>query len=320
MNLFSFMAQWPTFMPTPTLALDIGDLITIGLVLAAGLGSVVANSSEKQKKKKMGQGAGRSKSRRQAGDMNQGAEGSDSGGSPSMEELASRRREQLRELARRRREQLSGGSGSNDARGGETMPRPDNLTVQEAAQRERGRQAYAERAQVLRGGKQSGGIEERAQALRQAEQVRQQQETSRARNRQEQLEALRQRYRTRQGQTPQQPQPQQSPAQRQASAQQARSAQQTSAPAPRRMPLSPSALPPPSMQSIREQERSAIAAKAIENSEIGSGSSTSGSPVTGPKLSSLMEGSISWRDAIVLKEILDKPVGQRSTDDRGVWM
>jgi len=104
----------------PTLALDIGEIVSILIAIGVILSGIFGQANEAKKAKKKRDAAKR-------GD-------SESGGSVTqLDEIAQRRRQQLEALARKRR-------------GGSADPQPQNLSVTQAAERKEAQDAYAARS------------------------------------------------------------------------------------------------------------------------------------------------------------------------------
>jgi FtsZ-interacting cell division protein ZipA len=209
-----------------------------------------------------------------------------------MDELAARRRQQLQELARQRREELG--------------TQPTNLTMAEAAERAEARTVYERRAEALRrmrqqeaaaGGARLGeGPSPQAQAQAQQQRARElarqraeQEARQRTLQRQQETERQRELARVRQRQQAQRLQQQQRE-QQQRQEQLRRSAQQRA----QQLPEAAIVLE----EVVASQRPSAYAQQ----------------PRSGGALVPIL-GNISLRQAIILKEILDPPVGLRQDGD-----
>ena len=179
-----------------TLAFSLNDVIQIVFLLIfvlSILGGWMGSANKKQKE------IDERRRRRALEEQEEGgvsgtriasSSGSSSTGSPSLDELAARRRAQLQELARRR--QAAQRPAGSDAAPAPAQARPENLSTRELTERERARAAYEQRAEKLRqlrAQQQQPATRQRSQASAQAQRARQ--EAAQRAQQQARLEARR---------------------------------------------------------------------------------------------------------------------------------
>ncbi len=145
---------------TTTLAADLTDFIWIGIVVVSIVGSMIGNVLKQQKEKR----------------------DREVGGSEELEEMAARRREQLRQATRQRGQPQAQAPQTGGTASGE----PGNLTMAERIARARAKAQYQQRGQS------SGRSAEQAQAQAQA-QLQRRQRMAQAQQQQQAQQQARQR-------------------------------------------------------------------------------------------------------------------------------
>jgi hypothetical protein len=184
------------------------------------------------------------------------------------------------ELARRRRQQLAELARRRGEADGPSRAEPANLSPQEATQRQRAREAYERRAETLRRQRD----EAEAQAQRQTQEAaRRQRELAHRRELAEQAQRQRQLQRQMQGRAQTQPPPSPPPA-------------------------SPAAARPAPPRQLRPTDVAAPGRAPILQATAPTGDDFSGADLGSLDIHAL-------RRAIVLKEILDRPIALRSPAD-----
>ncbi len=214
----------------------------------------------------------------------------------TLDDAASQRREQLRQLALQRQRQQAAGGGSMNA----PMPagaEPTNLTMAERIARARAKEQYAQRAEALR--------RQREASASQAEDPRASQRVAAERARQEararaQLEAERA---------------------REERARRAREQAQRAEQEKRRQRREPATRGP-----ARPRERAAAAAPVARKSLVGTIAAGSAAAHATPLAHAVQVGSVgggmtldraALRQAIILKEVLDRPLALRGPVQQG---
>lgn len=299
--------------PVPiTLAFDWGELIGIGIILLVTFGSAVGSWLKKQAE-------AREAARRQERGLMSPHTLDEEGNPPArtdrvatMGDAASQRREQLRELARQRAQMHVGGQRGGAAVGGGRGPagQPQNLTMAERIARARAQEEYARRADDLQA---------QAERARREAQVQQAQDEAVRRQRQAAREKMQREAAARQ-RAAQQQRARAQQQQQQASARPRRSQTQRPAAPIRQVGQAAAggATAMPSAEARRRQQAKPSAARRSSR-RVTAAAPAEASLVAGPSplnLASMARQSL--RDAFVLKEILDRPVGMREPGEHGL--
>lgn len=242
----------------------------------------------------------------------------------------------LQDLAARRRAQLRAGGGGGAAAGGRPAGEPQNMTMAERIERARARAAYEQRARELReatarpgeGSQADNELQRRIEARREQ---RDAQARARAEQEAERLRRLRQRNESARpaGNRPPIDRPQDAIASRRAKIAQERErqrreqlarqqAEQRQAAEQARRRQQALARQKQEEQDRRRQERAAQDAEPARGVAADAAVALGGR-ATGPVLARLLRQPTTLRQAIVLKELLDRPVGFREPGGRELF-
>lgn len=289
-------------MPTLAQQFDVIEVIIYGIGAVIFVGSMISSSLSKNKKK-----GGGAKRRPRGGRA-------DSGGRPSMDDLAAKRRRELQQKAQQRRQ----GGGSPPSRpgspGGPT-PDPSNMTMAERIARARAKQQYEQRAQ---------GQPRRGPSLPSPDEVeaeRQRRQAAALQRRDQEAALARQEQRVRAQREADEARRQQA-ARQQAARQQAARRAKPSRPARPAAPRPGHGINVPDHEEVHrllEDASPPAGATEVGIAEIGSGrkrrrrgKSSRSSLIDFDRLS-----RADLRRALILKEVLDKPVALRDASSQG---
>lgn len=268
-------------------------IIWIGIAVVVTAGSAIGNWMKQRAEREKAQ---------QAADRRRHSAGST--GKGDLDDVAARRREQLRQMSQRQQSQARAGGVSGGAAGG---GEPTNLTMAERIARARAKAQYEQRAEGLR----DRGRSEPAQT------PRAEGESQAAADRRREQAQLEQRRRQQQAQRRQR-EAAESRAEQQQRAQQAQQRQRQQA-AQRQKQLAQQ------RAAAQRRQRAESMRVAEEHGPIDAGESVvqrhvpDAEPVPVPELIEVEPVSLSkmnrasWRRAIILKEVLDRPVALRDS-------
>lgn len=270
--------------PLPILAASQEDIIAAGVAVVIIAGSWLVNAIKGWRQRSGGKGGLEPERAPEIAESP-----TPSGQSTPAEDLAARRREQLRELARQRA-QAGGQAAQRPAAAGSAAQEPTNLTMAERIARARAKQQYAERSRQLQQPPTESQRREQPDVVRREAERRQRQMQAEQR-RAEQLRA-----RTNEAN------------QRREAARRAAEQQR----AIQRRPERPSQFPTPRPSETRRPSQ-VSEAPAPQVARLGN--LTAAPPVdvpaAGVRRGGLVLNARSLRDAVILSEILGKPVSMR---------